>query len=334
MKNEDFIEDAKEDLSVSQNGYNLLEENGTVVCEPQTQWGGPWTEQKLDAFEKYVWAYLTIMNRYRDQFDWKLVYFDGFAGSGSRGAKGQQEDISATISLFQNDVKEEELNVYLGAAERVIRLNRIKGFDVGYFIEKDKKSGKLLEDRLAQYGTSTKIHVLNRDANDALRMLAKLLREHTEIKTLAFLDPFGMQIDWQSIMELKGHPVDLWILIPTGVIINRLLERRYDAESGLHFAKKLTTFFGMKETEIFNYFYSERKQTNLFGEEETIITKTENAIMKIAELYIERLNTVFKYVTAKPMVLYNNHNVPIFHFACASNNPTAIKIAQQIISKQ
>ena len=46
------------------------------------------------------------MNKYRDQFDWKLVYFDGFAGSGSRGAKGQQEDISATISLFQNDVNE------------------------------------------------------------------------------------------------------------------------------------------------------------------------------------------------------------------------------------
>lgn len=318
----------------AQSVQNNNEEAALFASEHQFQWGGPWTEQKLDAFEKYVWAYLTIMNKYRDQFDWKLVYFDGFAGSGSRGTKGQQEDISATISLFQNDVKEEELNVYRGAAERVIRLNGIKGFDVGYFIEKDKESGKLLEDRLAQYDTSTKIHVLNRDANDALRMLAKLLREHTEIKTLAFLDPFGMQIDWQSIMELKGHPVDLWILIPTGVIINRLLERRYDAVSGLHFAKKLTTFFGMKETEIFNYFYSERKQTNLFGEEETIITKTENAIMKIAELYIERLNTVFKYVTTKPMVLYNNHNVPIFHFACASNNPTAIKIAQQIISKQ
>ena len=34
MKTEDFIEDAKEDLGVSQNRYNLLEENGTVVCEP------------------------------------------------------------------------------------------------------------------------------------------------------------------------------------------------------------------------------------------------------------------------------------------------------------
>lgn len=314
--------------------YEFSGKNVSFVSEPQSQWGGSWTEQKLDAFEKYVWAYLTIMNKYRKRYDWKLVYFDGFAGSGSRGVKGQQEDVSATINLFQNEVNEEEMNVYHGAAERVIRINGKQGFDIGYFIEKDKESGKLLEDRLSQYETATKIYVLNRDANESLLMLAKLLNEHKEIKTLAFLDPFGMQIDWNSILALKGYSVDLWILIPTGVIINRLLERKYDSESGLHFAKKLTSFFGLDEKEIFNYFYNERRQTNLFGEEETIITKTENAIMKIAELYTERLNTVFKYVTKKPMVLYNNHNVPIFHFACASNNSNAIKIAQQIISKQ
>ena len=45
------------------------------------KWGGKWTEEKLDAFEKYVRAYLTIMNNYRDVYGWKLLYFDGFAGS-------------------------------------------------------------------------------------------------------------------------------------------------------------------------------------------------------------------------------------------------------------
>ena len=32
----------------------------------QTGWGGPWTEQKLDCFTRYVRAYLTIMNAYRE----------------------------------------------------------------------------------------------------------------------------------------------------------------------------------------------------------------------------------------------------------------------------
>ena len=55
-------------------------------------WGGSWTEQKLDCFESYVKAYLTIMNVYRDKFNWRLIYFDGFAGSGSRSEKEKTKE--------------------------------------------------------------------------------------------------------------------------------------------------------------------------------------------------------------------------------------------------
>ena len=41
--------------------------------ESPRSWGGSWTEQKLDTFESYVRAYLTIMNTYRDKFHWKLI---------------------------------------------------------------------------------------------------------------------------------------------------------------------------------------------------------------------------------------------------------------------
>ncbi len=56
-------------------------ESSFILCEP-SPWGGQWTEVKLDAFEKYVDAYLTIMNSYRDKYQWKLISFDGFARSG------------------------------------------------------------------------------------------------------------------------------------------------------------------------------------------------------------------------------------------------------------
>ena len=52
------------------------------------------------------------------------------------------------------------------------------------------------------------------------------------------------------------------------------------------------------------------------------------------KLYIEQLKTIFKHVTEMPLVLYNGRKTPIFHFACASNNSTAIKIASQIINKR
>jgi hypothetical protein len=41
------------------------------------EWGGPWTEKKLEAFSKYVWSYLTIL---KQQPQWQTIYFDGFAG--------------------------------------------------------------------------------------------------------------------------------------------------------------------------------------------------------------------------------------------------------------
>ena len=82
-----------------------------------------------------------------------------------------------------------------------------------------------------------------------------------------------------------------------------------------------------------NYFYKIRTVDTLFGETE-IVEKVKKPIEKIAELYIEQLKTIFDYVTEKPLVLYNTRNTPIFHFACASNNQTAIKIASQIINKK
>ncbi len=298
-------------------------------------WGGKWTEEKLDAFEKYVKAYLTIMNKYRDAYGWKLLYFDGFAGSGTRNQEEEKEEVVQALNLFGQEVTVEDINVYQGAAERVVKIegDGIRSFDYYYFVDNSDENCKALEGKLAQYEISGRKHHLNKDANEAVKMLASTLRNNSNCKALAFLDPFGMQIDWASIESLRDLSVDLWILVPTGVIINRLLERKIDQEKGLIHAEKLKSFFGMNEEEIRSFFYTEKQVQTLFGEEE-IITKAENSIRKIAQLYVKKLKEVFPSVTDEPMVLYNNHNVPIFHLVFASKNKTAKEIAQDIINKQ
>lgn len=298
-------------------------------------WGGKWTEEKLDAFEKYVKAYLTIMNSYRDANGWKLLYFDGFAGSGTRTQEEEVQEVQEAIDLFGQEVTVEDYNVYQGAAERVVKIESdgVRSFDHYYFVDKIEDNCKVLEEKLAFYQTNGQKHYLPIDANDAVRLLSNTLRKYGNCKALAFLDPFGMQIDWASIASLKNLSVDLWILVPTGVIINRLLERKVDQEKGLAHADKLMSFFGMPEKEIRSFFYTETQVQTLFGEEE-IITKAENSIRRIAQLYVKRLKEVFPYVTEEPMVLYNYHNVPIFHLVFAAKNKTAMKIAQEIIKKQ
>lgn len=298
-------------------------------------WGGQWTEEKLDAFEKYVKAYLTIMNSYRGTYGWQLLYFDGFAGSGTRNQDEEKEEIAQAADLFGQEITPEDLNVYQGAAERVVKIegDGTPGFDHYYFVDKSEENCKALEEKLSAYVTSGKRHHLHKDANDAVRMLSNSLKKYSNFKALAFLDPFGMQIEWASIASLKDQSVDLWILVPTGVIINRLLERNFNQEKGLAHAEKLKSFFGMNEKELRNYFYTETLVPTLFGEEETV-TKAENSIRRIAQLYVERLKDVFPYVTEDPMVLYNNHNVPIFHLVFAAKNKTAMKIAQDIINNK
>lgn len=116
--------------------------NTQFVSEPQQSWGGDWTEVKLDAFEKYVKAYLTIMKQYKSKSGWKLIYFDGFAGSGSRETVIEEvNDVEETLFADEEIMEFVEQTSYKGAAERVLGID-IDGFsfDYYYFVDKGKKS--------------------------------------------------------------------------------------------------------------------------------------------------------------------------------------------------
>ena len=308
----------------------IVEDKKSVLLasEPLYSWGGSWTEDKLDTFEKYVNAYLTIMNKYRDEYRWKLIYFDGFAGSGSRTESSQDADSDLLQEMFNDTIlSREELNVYKGAAERVLNIKQ-RGFDFYYFIDKDEESSKQLEVLLEPFKEDKNLKFRTSDANEQVKMLARAMRNDRKLVSLVLLDPFGMQVYWETIEELKNTHTDFWILIPTGVIINRLLDRKGE----LIYIDKLKSFFGKDEKFLRNYFYSKKQEQTLFGEIE-VIEKVNKPIQKIAELYIRRLGEIFKYVTPEPLVLYNSRNIPIFHFACASNNQSAVKIARDIIYK-
>lgn len=294
-----------------------------LVSEPKPEgWGGSWTERKLAAFEKYVKAYLTIMakNPY-----WKTIYFDGFAGSGERSMKENLE------LMRQLAVLEEEEQVYQGAAERLLRLPEKWRFQWYYFIDKKKAASDALKVKLdfVDAELAKKLAFRSGDANAQLHGLATLMQKDKNFASLVFLDPFGMQVSWDAIAELKGTRTDIWILIPTGVIVNRLLDRKGELKS----LALLCEFFGMDEDGIRKEFYSSSVVPTLFGEEAQIVQKVSDPINKIARLYIKQLGSVWKYVTPVPLRLNNSTGSPIFHFVMASNNESAVKIAQEIIAK-
>ena len=185
--------------------YNYMEEEqgGLMACE-SSPWGGLWTEEKLEAFEKYVNAYLTIMNSFREKNKWKLIYFDGFAGSGSRNEAKKEANSDLLQELFRDFcIDEEELETYKGAAERVLSIPQ-RGFDFYYFVDKDKESSLKLHELLAPFENDKTLVYRNSDANKQIEMLAKAMHNDYSLAALVLLDPFGMQVDWKSVEQLEG----------------------------------------------------------------------------------------------------------------------------------
>ncbi len=286
-------------------------------------WGGPWTEKKLETFEKYVRAYLFIMNKYPF---WKTIYFDGFAGSGERIADNQL--ISPQLSLEIRDV-----NIYQGAAERIAKINHPVSFDFYYFIDKNETSSyklkTLLESRIPE--KKDKFVFRNSDCDTQLEKLANaMIKQKSKYAALILIDPFGMHISWDTISKLKNSRSDVWILVPTGVIVNRLLDKKGELKS----INKLEYFFGMSEANIRKEFYTETKHRTLFDEEVIIWKKVPDPINHIARIYRNNLNSVWDYVTDAPLRLDNSSGTTIFHFIFASNNKFAAKVAQEVINKQ
>ena len=272
------------------------------------EFGNEWTKSKIEILEKYTLAYLQIMKS-RKYFE--LIYFDGFAGTGE-------------IQIEKEKVE--------GAAKKILSIEKPRKFDMYYFVELDTEKAQLLEDLVNKDFEEKKdsIFINSSDCNKKLLDLATYLKkpENKMCRVLAFIDPKGMQVLYQSLEAFKDiQGVDLWILLPTGIGTNRLLTKKGKLKQ--EWVKRLNMHLGISKKEIQNRFY--KTQGDLFNPEGKLV-KEEKAISTIIALYKEKLNNIWDYVS-NPYAMKNNKNSTMFHFLLASNNSKAIDIANDIIRK-
>jgi len=271
--------------------------------------GGDWTKIKIEILVEYAKAYLNIM---KDRKFFKLMYFDGFAGSGFI-VKDKKVDIDITV----------------GAARRIIEISEPRPFDSYYFVEKDPKNFALLEENTKNAFPDKTIYTKCDDCNKKIIDLANFLRDpkNKNVRTLAYVDPCGMQVEWRSIESLRGLPLDMWILVPTGLGVNRLLKKNGQISDA--WLEKLEIFLGLSREEIEKRFY---KKTATLFEDITFVEKEKDAIENSAKLYKSRLKEVFEFVS-KPYELKNSSNSIMYHLFLTSNNKAAEKIGSDIVKK-
>ncbi len=274
--------------------------------------GGQWTKAKMEIFMKYLPAYLTIMNSVIEKQayakNWKLIYFDGFAGSGA---------------IIENEYDSESF--IEGVSTRVLSIEKPREFDLYRFVDLDENNVNSLQNLIdANFSNKkAKIKIYNDDFNEVVKKLAAFMQKYKNYKCLAFVDPYGMSVNWSSLETLKGLSIDMWILVPTGLGANRLLKK--DGNISDAWYEKLENFLGINRADIDKEFY--KTIPTLFGEEKS---KESDSISKIHKIYKSRLNTIFKYVS-DAYVMKNTQNSIMYHFLLASNNQTAINIANHIV---
>jgi three-Cys-motif partner protein len=288
--------------------------------------GGNWTIEKLERIEEYLKAYKTALKNQ----NFKLAYIDAFAGTGYIN----QQDDKTSDPIFPEFIEDAEdvKSFYDGSARIALKLEN--PFDVYIFIDKDQsRSNELLKLKDEFPRLAGRINIENQEANSYIQNLCNKDWMKTNRRAVMFLDPYGMQVKWETIEAIaKTQAIDLWILFPLGVAVNRLLRR--DGKIIPKHKERLNDMFGTDEWQT--AFFKESPQPNMFEVTPGLI---KNANMEaIANFFNQRLETIFEKVANNPLFLRNSKKNPLYLLCFASGNPKgaipAVRIAQHILSEK
>lgn len=127
----------------------------------QLEFGGQWTQEKLNALSKYLHAYTRIFAKNPKARYFKTTYVDAFAGTGALSGP----DIGPLASELVPDLEERMKEYRKGSVTRALEVD--PPFHNYVFIEKDADKCKELS-ALARKFPEKSIKVINQDANAAL----------------------------------------------------------------------------------------------------------------------------------------------------------------------
>lgn len=263
---------------------------------------GYWSELKLEIIEKYGSAYTTAFKNSRNL---KKYYIDGFSGAGVHLSKHTGAQIE-------------------GSPARALKV--LPAFDAFYFIDVNPKKTAFLQSR---WGNRSDVHIYTGDCNDILRkeVLPKIKFERYE-RALCLLDPYGLQLDWEVMLQAgRSRAVDMFLNFPVMDMNRNAIWRNPDKvpKGG---TERMTKFWGDESWK--KAAYAEARQARLFGAPEMVKQGNE----EIVDAFRKRLKKVagFGFV-AEPLPVKNSTNAVVYYLFLASPKSVAEKIISGIFAK-
>jgi len=160
---------------------------------------GEWSRDKHYYLMRYIYAFTTSMKKKK----WSgLHYIDIFAGAGIERLETSRE---------------------LDWGSPLIAAKAPHSFDKLHLCEKNKHKYNALKSRVDQIRPDSQ--VLHGDANKKIREIIKEIPERT--LSLAFLDPYGLHLEFETLKILSEIRADLIIFFPDHLDALRNWEKNY-----------------------------------------------------------------------------------------------------------
>ncbi|OGO04202.1 MAG: hypothetical protein A2Y73_03535 [Chloroflexi bacterium RBG_13_56_8] len=261
---------------------------------------GPWVAEKLDYLQRYLSAF-TIGMRKR----WPVMhYIDLFSGPGKCQDKGTG-------------------TVHLGSP--LIALAASHPFTRYFFVDLDSKNIDALERRCCASTVAERVILRAEDANTAVNHIVEYIRaserENGRSLNLAFLDPTGLQLQWQTVAMLSRVPrMDMIIYYPD-------LGLRWNMKQLVHKPNDTAVdlFFGGRAwRQIYLHWQSSHSGT---GIHRLLIDHYKSNLAKLGYKYQGHGNT------GDEPLIRNTRRGPLYRLMFFSKHPLGLEIWNSITSR-
>jgi len=269
------------------------------------RFGSVHTDQKLNKLEAYLKVYSTALKNQ----DFRLIYFDAFAGAGDIQIGSNEDTLFDAIDEFSPFIE--------GSALRALKF--AKAFDKYVFVDKKKENVEALKVLKAKYADiSDRIFVYQGDANEEIKDFCSKTNWKRH-RAVVFLDPFGNQVVWDTLDAIAAtKAIDVWYLFPAGLGVHRQIGR----DGSVHFTHGAALDRILGTAEWRTAFIKAEIVSDLFEGERSESKKVANPAA-ITEFMIGRMRGIFKGGVLDEWIPLGTKNVHMYSLLFAWGNPSA-----------
>ncbi len=287
---------------------------------------GPWAVEKLDALQRYLDYFTTVL---KNQHQWRTIFIDAFAGGGVariRSRRSADQDQTDFFEGLLGAPDPEQTQLILGSPRRSLEIDN--PFNSYIFIDADPGRTDMLQGLKEEYEGQRQITVMQESAAVAIDRILDRKPNRAQHRGVAFLDPFGAHLEWRTVAALAQTGVfEVLINFPLDMCINRLM--KVDGQLPPRWQAQLDAFF---PPGWWAQAYSNDKGllADLLSDVD-MPRKRDDARDRLLAFYREHLRAAFGLVS-QPKLIRNTRGHPLYYLIWAGSHPAGQKGADYVLS--